>query len=332
MNLKVVSANWTGVHEDARQDVVYKVGEITEAPDWDPEPKCGGGLHYAANSLDYLPETPEGGHLLEVERVGEVVRVEGEKSKTNRLRVIREITAVPTPEEESSAAVRYWVAKRIPAERIDHIPTPDEEPNEDVRWWMAQHIPAERIDHLPTPDEEPDAKVRYRVASRIPAKHINHLLTPWEEPDEGVRRCVARRIPVERLDHLSTPAEEPAVGVRWWVAERISTERIDHLLTPEEEPDADIRRMVEKRLKDMFVGVDGSYTERRKTKTIILEGLKAELDTHFGSSQKDRAARIALLKKHFGTASSTKIEGLDIDQLRLGYDKIWVELNPLREV
>jgi len=80
--------------------------------------------------------------------------------------------------------------------------------------------------------------------------------------------------------------------------------------------------------EDMFVGADNSYTERRKTKTIILEELKAELDTHFGSSQKDKAARIALLKKHFGTASSTKIGGLDIEQLKLGYDKIWVELNP----
>jgi len=194
MNLKVVSANWTEPHLDARQDVVYRVGEVAECPDWDPEPECGGGLHYAATSLDYLPETPEGGHLLEVEPVGEVVRVENNQSKTNRLRVIREITAVPTPDEESSAAVRWYVAGCIPAKRLDHLLTPDEEPDASVRWYVAARIPIERIDHLHTPDEEPDATVRWKVAERIPAKRIDHLLTPEEEPDEDVRQVIEERL------------------------------------------------------------------------------------------------------------------------------------------
>ena len=83
--------------------------------------------------------------------------------------------------------------------------------------------------------------------------------------------------------------------------------------------------------EEMFAGHDNSYTEQKKTKTIILEELKAELDTHFGMSQADKTARIELLKKHFGTASGTKIENMGLEQLRLGYDKVWTELNPERE-
>jgi len=223
MKLKVVTSDWTGVHEDARQDVVYRIGEITEAPDWDPEPECGGGLYYAEGLWDYLPETPEGGHLLEIEPVGEVVRVENNQSKTNRLRVIREITAVPTPDEEPDAGMRRLVAGCIPAKRLDHLLTPDEEPDATVRWHVASRIPADRIDRLPTSDEEPDEYVHWCLAERIPVDRLDHLLTPNEEPDADIRLSVAARIPTDRLDHIPTPAEEP---------------------------DADVRRMVEKRLKE----------------------------------------------------------------------------------
>jgi len=197
MNLKVVTSDWTGVHEDARQDVVCRIGEITECPDWNPEPKCGGGLHYAENSWDYLPETPEDGHLLEVEPVGEVVRIEGEKSKTNRLRVIREITAVPTPDEEPDKFVRCQIAKHIPAKYIDHVLTDFEETEIEVRWQVADRIPAERIEYLPTQDEEPDVGVRLRLAERIPLKCIDHLPTPNEEPDIDIRQTLEHRMRVE---------------------------------------------------------------------------------------------------------------------------------------
>jgi len=194
MNLKVVSANWTGTHPDARQDVVYRVGEITEAPDWNPKPKCGGGLHYAETPFDYLPEAPEDGHLLEVEPVGEVVRIEGEKSKTNRLLPVREITAIPTPAEEPDVGMRQLVAGCIPANRLDHLLTPDEEPDAIVRWWVASRIPAERLDRLPTPEEELDAGIRLSVAKRIPVDRLDHIPTPAEEPDADVRRMVEKRL------------------------------------------------------------------------------------------------------------------------------------------
>ena len=171
MNLKVVSSVWTGTHEAARQDVRYAVGEITRAPDWDPRPVCGGGLHYAADPGDYLPNIPDGGHLLEVEPVGDSVRVmEGgvPKSKCAALRVQREILSVPTPEEEPDWEVRMTIAERIPAERLERVPTPEEEPDEYVRRRIAYRIPADRLPaRVPTLDEEPNASVRRRIAERI---------------------------------------------------------------------------------------------------------------------------------------------------------------------
>ena len=47
------------------------------------------------------------------------------------------------------------------------VPTPEEEPHARVRWQIANRIPAERLDRVPTPDEEPDEEVRRVIAYRI---------------------------------------------------------------------------------------------------------------------------------------------------------------------
>ncbi|MFH1973053.1 MAG: hypothetical protein ABIK13_00380 [Patescibacteria group bacterium] len=194
MNLKLVSAEWTGVHKKARKDVTYAVGQTTMAPDWDLAPECGGGIHYAEEPDDYMPDRVPNARLIEVEPVGETVRIDNGKSKAQGVCVIREITRIPTPEEEPDAEVRQRVAKCIPTERLDRLLTPAEEPDEGVRWRVAKCIPAERLDRLLTSGEELDEGVRHRVASRIPADRLDHLLTPDEEPDAWVRRMVALRI------------------------------------------------------------------------------------------------------------------------------------------
>jgi len=170
MNLKLVSDTWTGVHWQARQDVTYAVGKVTMAPDWDPRPVCGGGIHYAEGPCDYMPEPASNGHLIEVEPVGETVRIDNGKSKAQGIRVIREITRVPTPEEEPDAGVRWWVARRIPTDRLDRLLTLEEEPDAKVRQRVAERIPTDRLDRLLTLEEEPDAWVRQWVAERIKNK------------------------------------------------------------------------------------------------------------------------------------------------------------------
>jgi len=166
MKLKLVSADWTGVYRDG----TYAVGQVTMAPDWNPAPVCGGGIHYAEGPDDYMPEPGPGDHLIEVEPVGETVRVDRNKSKAQGIRVVREITRIPTPEEEPDAGVRRWVAEQIPSERLDRLLTPAEEPNAWVRWQVAYCIPAEKLDRLLTPAEEPDEGIRWQVAHRIQNK------------------------------------------------------------------------------------------------------------------------------------------------------------------
>jgi len=194
MNLKILTSDWRGPSPEARRDVVYAVGQVTMAPDWDPRPVCGGGIHYAEKPTDYMPVAPVGGHLVEVEPVGVTVPVGRDKRKSQGVRIVREIVAIPTPDEEPDAGVRRWVAERIPAERLTRLLTPDEEPDVGVRWRVAERIPAERLTRLLTPDEEPDVGVRWRVAWRIPAERLTRLLTPNEEPDADVRWRVAERM------------------------------------------------------------------------------------------------------------------------------------------
>jgi len=198
MNLKLVSAEWTGVHEKARKDVIYAVGQVTMAPDWDPGPVCGGGIHYAEELSDYMPESTNSRRLIEVEPVGETVRIQHNKTKAQGIRVIREITRILTPEEEPDADVRWRVAYQIPTDRLDHLPTPDEEPNARVRQRVACRIPADRLDHLPTQVEEPDVEVRRWVASKIATSRVYSPCTPEEEPAADIRLCVTDRISLDK--------------------------------------------------------------------------------------------------------------------------------------
>jgi len=194
MNLKLVSDTWTGVHEKARKDVIYAVGQVTMAPDWDPRPVCGGGIHYAEKPNDYMPDPTPGSHLIEVEPVGKTVRIGGNKTKAQGIRVVREITHILTPEEEPNTDVRWCVAWRIPDDKLDRLLTPACEPSAGVRREVASRIPAEKLDHILTLEEEPDAEVRWQVTLRIPAERLDHRLTPEEEPDVSIRLQVSLRI------------------------------------------------------------------------------------------------------------------------------------------
>ena len=113
--MKLVGPDWTGPTPHARKDVRYAVGEVTLAPDWDPAPRCGGGIHYAETPEDWMPELSEGGHLIYGEPVGERVRVvdsSGAKSKAQGWKTLGEITAPLHVQEEPDASVRALVASR----------------------------------------------------------------------------------------------------------------------------------------------------------------------------------------------------------------------------
>ena len=113
--MKLVGPDWTGPTTHARKDVRYAVGEVTMAPDWDPKPECGGGIHYAEGLDDWMPELGAGYHLIEGEPVGPTVRVidyAGAKTKAEGWFTRREIVALLTPDQEPDAYVRRHVAQR----------------------------------------------------------------------------------------------------------------------------------------------------------------------------------------------------------------------------
>ncbi|MFH1553332.1 MAG: hypothetical protein ABII76_00450, partial [Pseudomonadota bacterium] len=57
----------------------------------------------------------------------------------------RDYKRIPTPAEEPDAVVRWRIADRIPAERLQRVPTEAEEPDADVRRWSDERLPAERL-------------------------------------------------------------------------------------------------------------------------------------------------------------------------------------------
>jgi len=222
MKLKLVSKDWTGVSGEARQDVRYAVGQVTTAPDWNPYPVCGGGIHYAEHRDDWMPEPISCMHLIEVEPVGPTERIEDDKTKAQAVRVLREITAVPTPAEERSSIKREWIASRIPAELLPSaVPTLEQEPDLRTRWCIADRIPRERITAIPTPEQEPSEEVRWHIAGRILADRITAIPTPEQEPDSIVRYRIADRIPLDRLPAIPTPEQEPNNRVRKRIQDRL---------------------------------------------------------------------------------------------------------------
>ena len=137
---------------------------------------------------------------------------------------------VPTPEEEPDADVRWQIAQRIPADRLERVPTLAQEPSRLARWEVAYRIPADRLKRVPTAEQEPNDWVRWEIARRIPAERLDRMPTPDEEPDEVVRWRIAYRIPADRLERVPTEEEEPSRSVRREIALRIR-EEADRTLT-----------------------------------------------------------------------------------------------------
>ena len=113
MNIKIVTHDWRGPSSEARKDVVYAVGEITEAPDWDGGlPVCGGGIHFYAEDGDYLPDIPIDGRFIEIEPIGAVVRVDHNKSKCRAIKTLREIDPMELT-YDTDCNVRWVAGGRI---------------------------------------------------------------------------------------------------------------------------------------------------------------------------------------------------------------------------
>jgi hypothetical protein len=65
------------------------------------------------------------------------------------------------------------------------------------------------------------------------------------------------------------------------------------------------------------------YSDKKERREIILEKVKNEFDKRqIGTSANDKAIKVIMLEKSFGTASATELEKLSIEKLQAGQDKI----------
>ena len=108
MNLKSTRADgtdfWTG-------KLRFDVGAVVMAPDFDPSPDCGGGIHYSAGDDEILIADPVLVRVVEVEPVGETIAFAGaggRKSKAAGVRVVREVP-LDDPEVRRRPLSQRWV-------------------------------------------------------------------------------------------------------------------------------------------------------------------------------------------------------------------------------
>ena len=92
MWIKIISPDktdfWTG-------RLKFELDKIVGVPDseWNPEPVCGGGIHFSESLITILGNTKHKGtgYLIEVEPIGEIIKIDN-KSKSQSVKVKRFLT------------------------------------------------------------------------------------------------------------------------------------------------------------------------------------------------------------------------------------------------
>ena len=80
---------------------------------------------------------------------------------------------------------------------------------------------------------------------------------------------------------------------------------------------------VAKVTNDANIAPHEEYNDKKKQRDILNEKIKAEFDKRgFGTSAKDKAIKIIILNKCFGTTSGTEIENMTLPNLELGYRRV----------
>lgn len=87
MYLKLVREDWTDFYSGKYQ---FRPGEKVEVDDFNPQPVCGGGIHYSKSLLSVFVNTNHNwsGRLIEI--IPDSIEIDlGEKKKTKIVKVVR---------------------------------------------------------------------------------------------------------------------------------------------------------------------------------------------------------------------------------------------------
>ena len=167
--LKIITADGRGVSPHARPDVTYSVGCVTMAPDWNPEPVCGGGIHYAEMPDDWLPELEAHHIVVEVEPVGETVRICDDKTKAEGVRVLRVIPFEELAEMgEMPISFRIDVVRRVESQATLERLCSDSD-------WSVREVVAERVTSQAVLErlcKDSDWCVRVAAAQRVESQAV----------------------------------------------------------------------------------------------------------------------------------------------------------------
>ena len=95
--------DWTTPYS-ARAGIAYAPGATVEAPDWEPTPSCGAGLHAVPHTVDGLAYYPEATRYVAVTApLDSLVVIDDDKVKAPRLTVKGEVTADGRPVRKAAA-------------------------------------------------------------------------------------------------------------------------------------------------------------------------------------------------------------------------------------
>jgi hypothetical protein len=128
MWIKIVSPQMTDFYSGKLK---FEVGKVTASPVWNPEPVCGGGIHFSRSLNTVLQNTKHNGtgYLIEVQPQGLLIEFEG-KAKAPSVKTIRVLSAEEWLEtlsqDDSDWENRLMRACKLGLETLSQ---------DDSNWW-----------------------------------------------------------------------------------------------------------------------------------------------------------------------------------------------------
>ena len=160
-NVKFTERDGTDLYNNT---IKYEVGKITTAPDWDPKPYCGGGLHFGEIRVAIVYTVGQPDRVFEVQAIGEVVEISPGFKKTKKLKVVRELNL---PELLSKLAKDKNLDVRVKVAKNTHTRPEDlAELTRDGYWDTTDAV-------MDNPSTDP--KTRTRLNDRYPP-HFRKLI------------------------------------------------------------------------------------------------------------------------------------------------------------
>ena len=144
MWIKIIAPDKTDFYSNT---IKFEPGQISSISDkeWNPEPICGGGIHFSQSLNSVLENTQHkgSGYLIEVEPIGPIVIID-DKAKAKSIKVVRFLT-IPEWLEELKADDSDWLNRLLRVAKLGLEELKADDSNELNRLLRAAKLGLEEL-------------------------------------------------------------------------------------------------------------------------------------------------------------------------------------------